>query len=126
LIPVLEVGHSQDHLSIEELLLGDHGIHDVLDLRSGVPGLLSVRVRGHDARVELESFTQVLRRVVRRMGRRILLASLSKSSVVSVVSHVCFSDLPASGTQGSERDPNQVRLKPYCFIRKFPAKTNLS
>ncbi len=85
----------QLHLSIQELLLWTHAIHDVLDLRVRVAGLLSVRVRRYDAPVKLEGLMQVLRRVVRRMRRRVLLASLCRSAVVS---HIYSSDLPAGAT----------------------------
>ena len=64
---MLELGQCQVHLSIKELLLWDHDIHDihdVLDLRSGILGLLSFWVRGHDALVKCKSFTQVLRFVL--------------------------------------------------------------
>jgi hypothetical protein len=105
----------QVYLGIQELLLGNHVLRDVLDLRSGVLGLLRVRVRGHDAPVKLESSMQVLRRVVRSMRRRVLLASLCESSVVS---HVYSSGCDVA-TFGTERDLEPVRQVSYCFLRKF-------
>jgi hypothetical protein len=76
------------YLSIQKPLLWNHALHDVLDLYSGVLGLLCVRVRGHDALVTIDSFMQVLCRVVRRICPCVLLASLCKFGLVS---HIFFS-----------------------------------
>ena len=66
--------------------LGDHRIDEVLDLRPGVPGFLSVWLRNRDAPAEIESFTQVL------VWRTASLASLCKPNVVS---HARFLNLSA-------------------------------
>jgi hypothetical protein len=110
----LKVGQRQVHSSIKKLLFGDHPRHDVLDLRSAVPGLPRVRVSGQDTLVELESLTQVLRLVVRRMGRCVLycrLASVRPVSFLMSFSPVSReSDVAAPET---ERGREQVCLEPH-------------
>lgn len=86
LILVLEVGQRQFHLSVKEFPSWDHHTQDVLDLGLGVTGLPCVRVRGQNAPVTPESFTQVLRRVMCRIGRRVLPASLGNLRKANVVS----------------------------------------
>ncbi|MBN2294417.1 MAG: hypothetical protein JXM70_18455, partial [Pirellulales bacterium] len=82
---VPKVGKCQIDFSIQKLLLGNYGIHDVLNLHPRILCFRSAWVRCHHLHVKLERRGQIAFRILCGVRRRILPARLRKLSVVSHV-----------------------------------------
>lgn len=117
---VVEVNTEQFQLSIKDFLFGDHGIHDVVDLRAGILGLFSVWMRGHDALVQIDGFVQVLRLVVRRKRRRVLSSSLCFTNGFF---HVSSPNFPSIKAGQLERDPSMSAIVcRFIYLMQIPSQ----